>query len=232
MGVIFFAGVLPWIYRNYSTFGYFSISSIIPSQMYFYDSPAVYAYNHDISYSEAATIISKKAEEHFGAEQGEFSALFSSGAYLKEKALDIMFERPSSLFIVRGIQFFKFFIRDGIHYWFEGSLPLPRVSIGLIKSVTPLLFLVVLERAILFLLFLGMSATAVLSFWDTDKERRSIIGFLVLIILYFAALSGIMSSAGLRFPVEALFILTGLLGIVKVGNKILNLCHVQHRGRD
>lgn len=226
LGVIFFVGILPWLYRNYSTFGHFSISSIIPSQMYFYDSPAVYAYNHDISYHEAATIISKKAEEHFDAEQGKFSALFSSGAYLKEKALDIMLERPSSLFIVRGIQFFKFFIRDGIHYWSESPLPSPRISIEFIRSMTPLLFFVMLERVLLFLLFLGMSATAVVSFWDANKESRVIIGFLILIILYFATLSGIMSSAGLRYPVEALFVLTGLLGIAKVGNKILNLYRV------
>lgn len=223
LGIIFFVGILPWLYRNYSVFGYFSLSSIVPSQMYFYDAPAVYARNYGTSNGEAANILVKRAEEYFGAKMGEFSALFSSGAYLKERALEVMFEHPSSLLIVRGTQFFEFFIRDGTHYWSEQTLPLPQISIEFVKSMTPLLFFVILERFFLLLLFLGMVIIAVSSFWDTDKERRMTIGFLVLVVLYFAALSGTMSSAGLRYPVEALFILTGLIGLSKLSK------HVQYR---
>ncbi|MDO8496744.1 MAG: glycosyltransferase family 39 protein [bacterium] len=226
LGIIFFVGILPWLYRNYTTFGYFSLSSIIPSQMYFYDAPAVYAYNHGISNREAADILSKEAEEHFGAEQGEFSALFSSGKYLKEQALGIMFEHPSSLLIVRGVQFFKFFIRDGIHYWFDTPLPSPKISLDFIKSITPMLVLVMLERFILLILFLGMITTAISSFWCVDKYKKSMIGLLILIIFYFAALSGIMSSAGLRYPVEAIFILTGFIGLGIVRGKLFSLKHV------
>src|SRR3989338_7862790 len=105
VGAIFFLGIFPWLYRNYFFFFHFSISSIVPSQMYFYDAPDVYAYNHGISKGEAANILVRRAEKDFGAKMGEFSSLFSSGAYLKEKALEIMFEHPSSLFIVRGTQF-------------------------------------------------------------------------------------------------------------------------------
>ncbi len=226
LGVIFFVGILPWLYRNYATFDHFSLSSIIPSQMYFFDAPAVYAYNHGISNGEAASILAKRAEEDFGANMGEFSALFSSGTYLKEKALDIMFESPSSLLIVRGIQFFKFFIRDGIHYWFDTPLPLPQVSVDFIKSITPMLALVMLERLFLFILFLGMIVTAISSFWERDKYKKSMIGFLILIIFYFAALSGIMSSAGLRYPIEAIFILTGFIGLGIVRGKLFSLKHV------
>lgn len=215
LGVIFFVGILPWLYRNYATFGHFSLSSIIPSQMYFFDAPAVYAYNHGIPNGEAASILAKRAEEDFGADMGKFSALFSSGTYLKEKALDIMFESPSSLVIVRATQLFKFFIRDGIHYWFDTPLPSPQMSLSFIKSITLMLALVILERCSLFILFLGMVITAISSFWEKDKHKKSMIGFLVLVIFYFAALSGIMSSAGLRYPVEAIFILTGMIGLRK-----------------
>lgn len=226
LGVIFFVGILPWLYRNYATFGYFSLSSIIPSQMYFFDAPAVYAYNHGISNGEAASILAKRAEEDFGADMGEFSALFSSGAYLKEKALDIMLEHPSSVIIVRGIQFFKFFIRDGIHYWLNTPLPSPQISLDFIKSITSMLALVILERFLLLILFLGTVITAISSFWEKDKYKKSMIGFLILVTLYFAALSGIMSSAGLRYPVEALFILTGLIGLGKVRSKLFSPEHV------
>lgn len=226
LGIIFFVGILPWLYRNYATFGHFSLSSIIPSQMYFFDAPAVYAYNHGISNGEAASILAKRAEEDFGANMGEFSALFSSRAYLKEKALDVMFESPSSLLIVRTTQFFKFFIRDGIHYWFNTSLPSLQISLDFIKSITPMLFLVILERFFLFILFLGMVIATISSLWEKDKDKKSMIGFLILVIFYFAALSGIMSSAGLRYPVEAIFILTGFIGLGKVRDKLFNLKHV------
>ncbi|HEY4484614.1 MAG TPA: glycosyltransferase family 39 protein [Candidatus Paceibacterota bacterium] len=223
VGAIFFLGIFPWLYRNYVVFGHFSISSIVPSQMYFYDAPDVYAYNHGISKGEAANILVRRAEKDFGAKMGEFSSLFSSGAYLKEKALEIMFEHPSSLFIVRGTQFFKFFIRDGTHYWSEKTLPLPQVSIEFIKSMTPLLFFVVLERFFLFLLFLGTVVTAISSFRNTDKGKKVVVGLLTLVILYFASLSGTMSSAGLRYPIEALFILTGLTGLSKL-SKYVQYC--------
>lgn len=216
LGIIFFVGISPWLYRNYTTFGHFSLSSIIPSQMYFFDAPAVYAYNHGVSNGEAAIILAKRAEEDFGANMGEFSALFSSGTYLKEKALDIMFESPSSLLVVRGIQFFKFFTRDGIHYWSDVPLPSLQISLSFIKSITLMLFLVMLERFFLFILFSGMIVTAISSCREVDKYKKSMIGFLILVILYFAALSGIMSSAGLRYPVEAIFILAGLVGLNKI----------------
>ena len=154
---------------------------------------------------------------------GEFSSLFSSGAYLKEKALEIMFEHPSSLLIVRGTQFLKFFIRDGIHYWSEKALSPPQISIEFIKSMTPLLFFVILERFFLFLLFLGTVVTAISSFRNTDKGKKVVVGLLTLVILYFASLSGTMSSAGLRYPIEALFILTGLTGLSKL-SKYVQYC--------
>lgn len=226
LGVIFFVGILPWLYRNYATFGHFSLSSIIPSQMYFFDAPAVYAYNHGISNGEAASILAERAEEDFGADMGKFSALFSSGTYLKEKALDIMFESPSSLVIVRATQLFKFFIRDGIHYWFDTPLPSPQMSLSFIKSITLMLALVILERCSLFILFLGMVITAISSFWEKDKYKKSMIGFLILVIFYFAGLSGIMSSAGLRYPVEAIFILTGFIGLDMVRSKLFSPKHV------
>lgn len=214
IGAIFFVGIFPWLFRNYLTFGHFSLSSIISLQMYFYDAPAVYAHSRGISYSEASKILLREAQEHFGtAEQTEFDALFSSGAYLKERAWGIIFESPVSFIVVRTTQFIKFFIRDGIHYWFEDPLPRPEISLSFIKSITPMLFLVILERIFLSILFLGMITTAILSFWDKNKERKMMTGFLILVILYFAGLSGIMSSAGLRYPIEGFFILLGLLGI-------------------
>jgi hypothetical protein len=39
---------------------------------------------------------------------------------------------------------------------------------------------------------------------------------LVLIVMYFAALSGVMSSAGLRFPAEPLFLLLGTFGMYQL----------------
>lgn len=216
VGIIFFAVISPWLYRNYKVFGYFSLSSIISLQMYFYDAPAVYAYNYGISYPEAVDVLSKEAEKHFGSMPGEFSVLFSSGEFLKEKSIGVMLESPLSLVVVRGVQFFKFFIRDGIHYWFDMQLPSPAMSLSFFRVITPVVFFSILERSFLLLLFLGMIATLFFSFLDKNKEKKICIGFLLSVIFYFAALTGIMSSAGFRYPVEALFVLTGLAGLNKL----------------
>ena len=46
-----------------------------------------------------------------------------------------------------------------------------------------------------------------------NENAAIFLNVLFMVILYFAFLTGIMASAGLRFPIEPLFLLLGLSGI-------------------
>ncbi len=207
---IFFLVLSPWLYRNYKTFGYVALSSITALQLYVYDAPAVYAFNHHVSYVEAHDILAKRAQDHFGMRQDQFAPLLSSGPYLQKKALEVMFESPVGLVAVRSGLLFKFFVRDGIRYWYNDFAPNAKTNMG-----SPLFYLLILERVFLFALFIGMLFAIPRSFYQ-EKQQKIMIFCFALVIFYFAALTGIMASAGLRYPVEALFILTGMIGIGEI----------------
>ena len=126
---------------------------------------------------------------------------------------------------------FKFFVRDGIRYWYNDFAPNVKTNIGLgdiknillFRNTSPLVYVMILERVFLFALFIGMLFAVFKSFYQENK-KRIIIFCLALVIFYFAALTGIMASAGLRYPVEALFILTGMIGIGEIKKIYVQYC--------
>ena len=61
--ITFFSVLSPWMLRNYRLFNEFSLSSIAPYQLYFYDAPAVYSFNHGISYAEAREFLEASMNE-------------------------------------------------------------------------------------------------------------------------------------------------------------------------
>ena len=193
--IIFFSILSPWLLRNYRLFGEFSLSSIMPYQLYFYDAPAVYAFNHKTSYAEAREFLENDIQKYTRASSFQEYFTFNHADTLKQKAKEVIFESPAGLIAVRSILGFKFFVRDGIRYWFDGER----------------LILILAERIFLFIIFLGMVASFSL-FFRQDFRKKSLLFFLLLIIFYFTALTGAVASAGLRFVAEPLFVLSGLVG--------------------
>ncbi|MBI2058075.1 MAG: glycosyltransferase family 39 protein, partial [Candidatus Yanofskybacteria bacterium] len=61
---IFLAISLPWLVRNYKTFGVFEFSSIVPYQLYFYELPDTYAMAKGISYHEAGDFLKKEIDDY------------------------------------------------------------------------------------------------------------------------------------------------------------------------
>ena len=197
--LIFFLLLSPWLLRNYLLFGEYSLSSIGPYQLYFYEAPPVYAFNHNVSRAEAGELLEREIEKYTHASAFEEYPTFAHSDILSQKGREIIFESPAGLVFLKVIQGFKFFIRDGIRYWLEQR------GLGLVLT----------ERAFLFVIFLGMIAS-LSSFLKKDFPNRPYHFFFILIIFYFAFLTGAMASAGFRFVVEPLFILTGLTGVKQV----------------
>jgi 4-amino-4-deoxy-L-arabinose transferase-like glycosyltransferase len=206
--VLFAAGIAPWLWRNEQVFGHFSLSSLMSTQLYFYDGPSIYAAAHDVSYEEALSTLKARIDALTGAtgphNPHRYYQFSERTPILIREGLENAFADPVALVETRTVQFFKFFTRDGIHYWLE------RYEIEW-RSGFPLMA-VLAERAALGALFVGFLVTTLVAI----RRKRTAIVALALVVLYFAVLSGVMSSAGLRYPAEALFILLGIAGLSEI----------------
>ena len=220
MVTIFFIVLLPWLARNYRAFGVFKLSSIVPYQLYFYELPDTYALAKGISYQKAGDILRKEIDDYSKVDNFSRYMEFAAGDVLLERARHYFSRYPLYAVASRAKNSIKFFLRDGIRYWYNDFARSKRTDINIYKIITlnekslfP--YLVVAERLFLAVLFAGMLASVFFLF-KGDATARLLSAFLFLLLAYFSFLTGAMASAGLRFPVEPIFILMGLGGLSKL----------------
>lgn len=207
---LFFLTISPWLIRNHRTFSVLGLSSITPYQLYFYDAPSVYAEAHDISYSQAREILETGMQKYLPVKSFDQYFDFSSGPVLQQRALAVMFESPQTLFITRTVQFGKFFIRDGIRYWQDWFPGFSGIGQKIASGA---------ERLLLIAITFGMIIAAWLIRKHSTADQVVALS-LLLVIAYYAGLTGVMASAGLRFPVEPLIVLFSVIGLNTVKETI------------
>lgn len=197
---VFFLVLSPWLIRNGFLFGHFSLASVSAYQLYFYDTPAVYAHNHGISYGEARQFLEDDLKKYVGVSRFDDYMTFNASQVLSNRAWHYLTESWLGLAVTRLSLFLKFFVRDGVRYWSEFGLNGWLLKWGAL-----------VERGILF----GLGFGLILSVWRSLTCRNfisGVSGFVLFLIAYFALLTGAVASAGLRFVVEPLIILVGLSG--------------------
>lgn len=205
---VFIVGIAPWLVRNQQVFGEASLSSLMPFQLYFYDDPAIYATAHRLSFAQALEELHTHIAEVTGVPYSDNTRAYTEFSpithVLIKEGIRVAFADPVALAQTRAVEFFKFFVRDGIRYWIE--------RYGIDTAHGGGFAAVVTERLILFSLMLGFFYTAMRAFLTKNIP----ILFMTLIVLYFAVLTGVMASAGLRYPAEPLFLLLGVAGLTQV----------------
>lgn len=208
VAIILFTSVMsPWLLRNYLTFGSFSLSTVTYYQLYFYDLPHIYGRHQGISFQESFNLLEKNINEISGQTiNHEYARDFAYSNLLKERFIHYLIQMPDTTIITRAELVFKFFIRDGIRYWIH-YYQNNNDTAGL------WLISVIIERIFLFALFIGMVIAIIYGILSRNENAAIFLNVLFMVILYFAFLTGIMASAGLRFPIEPLFLLLGLSGI-------------------
>jgi len=219
MCVIFFMVLMPWLVRNYKTFGFFKLSSITPYQMYFYEVPDAYALANHISITEAGNLLRNEIDDYSKVSDfGEYMK-FTSEELLMSRSYHYLSQFPEYFVISRLKNMTKFFLRDGIRYWYNDFNRDGRSEISIYKIVTlkernlfP--YLAIIERLFLALLFVGMTLSFS-RFFKENTEIKAILVFFFLVLAYFSFLTGGMASAGFRIVVEPIFILIGLVGLNK-----------------
>ncbi|OGN15204.1 MAG: hypothetical protein A3J47_03510 [Candidatus Yanofskybacteria bacterium RIFCSPHIGHO2_02_FULL_43_22] len=232
MCAIFAAVLTPWLIRNYNLFGYFKLSSITPYQLYFYDVPDAYALANDISYQEAGSILRTEIDRLWindfasrlstGSQVSDFQDYmkFASGELLMSRSRYYFSAFPAYFLVSRVKNMTKFFLRDGIRYWYNDFGRNSRSDVNVYKIATlkeknVFPYLVAVERLFLAVLLVGL-ILSVSYFFKENMATRSILALFFLLLVYFSFFSGIMASAGFRIIVEPLFILVGLNGLNKL----------------
>lgn len=206
IAIIIFIGTLsPWLIRNYRVFNTFSLSTIKYYQLYFYDLEYIYSRNKEIPIQSASQILETDINRISGQTNNhEYARDFTYSKLLKQRFIYYISEMPYTAIITRIELMFKFFIRDGIRYWIH--------YYG--KSTQGLwLIPVITERIILFGIFMGMILSFIHGVISHNKYMPIFLNVAFFVLIYFAALTGVMASAGLRFPIEPLFLLLGTNGI-------------------
>ena len=209
---IYGAVLTPWLLHNQKTFGVFALSSITPAFLYLYDTPAIYATAHHISFEEARTDLIYDMEYETGVSIGDsryvnFSPL---SKLMQQRAVEIMLESPTAFVLTRIELGFNFFFRDGVRYWFE-ALGAPYSYLHWYTFLA----LAILERLVLLTFILGMAWTIIKGLWEWRTVSLTTV-LLTLACLYFMTLTGSMASAGLRYPAEPFFLLLGTVGLFQI----------------
>lgn len=219
MCVIFFIVLMPWLIRNYKTFGFFKLSSITPYQMYFYEVPGAYALANHISSKEAENLLRNEIDSFSKVSDFGDYMKFTSGELLMSRSYHYLSQFPIYFAISRLKNTAKFFLRDGIRYWYndfnrDGRSEINIDKIITLKERTLFPYLVIIERLFLAFLFVGMVMSFIYSFKE-NAETKSMLLFFLLMLIYFSFLTGGMASAGFRVVVEPIFVLVGLGGLNK-----------------
>ena len=223
MTSIFILVLLPWLMRNYKTLGYFKLSSITPYQLYFYEVPDAYALAKGISYHEASLVLRGEIDDYSKiSDFGDYME-FSSQNFLTDRNYYYMSQFPGYFAVSKAKNMIKFFLRDGIRYWYNDFNRSARSEINvknllIFKEKNLFPYLVALERIFLGILFLGMLISAFFVFKESASFKPVLL-FLFFLLFYFSFLTGIMASAGFRFPVEPFFLLVGLNGIKRYAKR-------------
>lgn len=208
----FFAILSPWLIRNYEVFGRAELSSITPAFLYFYEAPAVLKESLHISFEDARKILEQKIIQETGVPIGSerYTNFSPITDIVTKEAIASILSDPKAFALTRVTLTFSFFTRDGIRYVFE-ALKAPANYIDIQLFRIPM----IAERATLLLFLIGFIFLSVKTVWQFRTASLDYF-LLILVTLYFAALTGSMASAGLRYPAEPFFLLIGTIGLFEI----------------
>lgn len=217
--LVFIIGIAPWVLRNQIVFGHSGFSSIPGYQLYFFDDVSAAAIANQQSFAESRQIFEDSISRATGITYSDNRLQYIEFSPLTEvitrEAIAYPLAHPLEFAVARIKHVHDFFVRDGLRYWLERldktseytsgfAIPLyedvqfPYAAIGIF-----------LERAFWYLVLLGYCVAAVHAFLNRNISTI----FLVVLVGYFAFLSGAMSSAPFRYPIEIILLLLGITGM-------------------
>lgn len=208
---------VPWMVRNYRTFGSWQLASVGTANLVIYNAPAYLAYAPD---TRAETVLRQFNESQAALPSLEALSLARSDAFARTFR-DIIHGHELSYLLFHVMKTAPFFLTDGLRdtvRLFNVDIGrMPNISTALLKGDIALVLSYVASGGLpIGLLVLGVGfwgvVTALWALALVGIVRRSVAQPMVLLamvlVLYFALLTGPVSSARYRLPVAG-FLLFG-----------------------
>ena len=235
-GLVLFAVILPWLWRNQIVFGEFSLSSIGGYNLYFYNSLSIKAEELGMSKGETASFLKKQVKEKFPGIRDEDMYSFKLSDYYKEQSLQTIKDHKiqylkthflgSSYFLLanyyrRAAYAISGASKTGIPSYDTMQLlkqgKILTEIINLIKKGGFEVVVMILGFAIagVYLFFLLLNLFYLFRAKNLEYEI-----LLYAVIGYFALVTGPVASGGYRYPILPFIIILALLGITRVYNAL------------
>lgn len=215
----------PWFYRNYNVSGVFGYTSAKAWVMYWALAPSILTYKNKQSFDQA--------QKEFFASSGLVNPPdynLENSAWLVKQASKIIFAHPLYLAESALVSVYTFFTHDGAYSLisllglktdfsrFKHGLGFfnqsgAEIFGSIIKMLPTPMIMILIAR--IFWVFISLAFLASAIYQLIRKKINLFSGFLLTIILYFAAtttLNGLGVNARFRFPVNSLIIIYIFIG--------------------
>lgn len=205
--------VFPWMYRNHALFGSWNVSSVGNANLMLYNAPEFLKWHPD---SRAQEILNVFNAEQVSLPREDAISLTRSEVFTSTFREIIRGNELSYVFfhIVKSIPFFVTDgLRDTIRLLHVDIGSMPNISTALMRGDVGTLFGYLLSGGLpIALLVIGSGFWGIVTLLFASESIRALIRrdvfplFLALLVCYFAFLTGPVSNARYRVPVEGLMV--------------------------
>lgn len=217
------AVIFPWMYRNHQLFDSWNVSSVGAANLMLYNAPEFLKWHTD---AESEALLDSFREEQATLSREEALSLTRSDVFTQTFREIIRGNEVSYVFfhVVKTIPFFVTDgLRDTIRLFGIDTGPMPNISTALMRFDFPLLASYVASGGLgIVLLLIGTGFWGIVTLLFGMETLRAALRrewlptlFLSSLVLYFALLTGPVSNARYRVPVEGLMIACAAVLIVR-----------------
>lgn len=224
LGATCIAIIFPWMVRNHADFNSWNISSVGNANLMIYNAPTFLLYHPDV---RGQAILNTFQQEQSALPRNDALSLSRSNVFTNT-FLDIIHGHEASYGVFHLVKTIPFFVTDGLRdivRLFNVDVgTMPNISTALLRGNIDLVFQYLRSGGLaVALLVLGSGfwiVTTLLYIYavgDVLWKRLYTFAFILAIfVLYFALLTGPVSNARYRLPVEGMLLVAAAYACVKL----------------
>lgn len=229
LSVACFIVIFPWMLRNHANFGSWNISSVGSANLMIYNAPAFLQYSPNARGQE---VLRQFQLEQDALPRSDALSLARGGVFTST-FFDVIREHEISYGFFHVIKTIPFFVTDGL----RDTVRLFNVDIGVMPNISTALLHGDIETIFRYLRTGDLAITLLIlgsSFWiivtllfgytvvDALRSRSYKLAFLLVVpVFYFAILTGPVSNARYRLPVEGLLIVAAISAVLRKHRHVL-----------
>ncbi len=225
-----FIVIFPWMLRNHANFGSWNISSVGSANLMIYNAPAFLQYRPDVRGQE---VMERFQQEQSALPRSDALSLVRSSVFTNT-FFDVIRGHEITYGIFHVAKTLPFFVTDGL----RDTVRLFNVDVGTMPNISTALLHGDIGLVVQYLRTGGLATTLLIfgsGFWIVvtflygytvvivlRKRLYKLALLLVAPMLYFALLTGPVSNARYRLPVEGILLVAAVFACLKLAERYKN----------